>query len=252
MAIINIGIVILTALLIVSVSSGLLKPEPIAPRALILSAWNYLKSGPVFLALAILLVAVEVVVVATGTKEQFRSEFGLPGDNAGAYFLYALLHHDITHLLENTGALLICGGIVEGRMKSRWLLVMVVLYIPLGGYLATLIAPAFIDSPWTGALPSVGFSIINYTVLALCSFLVAGFIWKERLFWWASERWKRWLGTAMVSLYLLFSFFSGVSDGPGESILGHSIGIVLGALAGGVWWVVRRTRPPSASGMSVP
>ena len=251
MAIINIGIVILVGLLILSVSSGLLKPEPIAPRASILSAWNYLKSGPVSLAFAILIFAVEATVVATGTKEQLRSEFGLPNDNAWAYFLYAFLHHDITHLLENAGALLICGGIVEGRMKSRWLLVLAALSIPLGGYLATLIAPAFIDSPWTGDLPSVGFSIVGYAILALCSFFVIDFVLKERFFKLASERWKRLLGTAMVLLYLLFSFISGVSDGPGESILGHSIGIALGAVAGGIWWVVRRPRPRSVSGMSV-
>ena len=234
-----------------SVSSGLLKPEPLAPRALILSAWNYLKSGPVSLALAIVIVAVEVAVVATGTKEQLRSEFGLPNDNAWAYLVYAFLHDDITHLLENTGALLICGGIVEGRMKSRWLLVMVVLYIPLGGYLATSIAPAFIDSPWTGDLPSIGLSIVDYAVLALCSFFIIDFVLKERFFKLASERQKRLLGTAILSLYLLCSFISGVSDGPGESILGHSIGIVLGAVAGGIWWAVHRLRPSSALDTSV-
>ena len=239
-------------LLILSVSSFLLKPEPIAPRALILSAWNYLKSGPVSLAFAIVICAVEAAVVATGTKEQLRSEFGLPNDNACAYFVYAFLHHDITHLVENAGALLICGGIVEERMKGRWFLVLAALLIPLEGYFATLIAPVFIDSPWTGDLPYVGFSIVVYAVLALCSFFVVDFVWKERLFWLTSERWKRWLGTVMVSLYLLCSFISGVSDGPGESILGHSIGILLGAVAGGTWWVVRRPRPPSVSGRPVP
>ncbi len=239
------------ALLILSVSSGLLKPEPIAPRALILSAWNYLKSGPASLAFAIVIVAVEVAVVATGTKEQLRSEFGLPNDNAWAYFVYAFLHHDFTHLLENAGTLLICGGIVEERVKSRWLLALAALSIPMGGYVAVLIAPAFIDSPWTGDLPSVGFSIVDYIVLALFSFFVVDLLVKERLFRLASERPKRLLGTAMVLLFILFSFISGVSDGPGESILGHSIGIVLGALAGGVWWVVRRPRPPSVSSRSI-
>ncbi len=240
------------ALLIMSVSSGLLKPEPIAPRALTLSAWNYLKSGPVSLAFAIVIVAVEVAVVATGTKEQLRSEFGLPNDNAWAYIVYAFLHHDITHLLENAGTLLICGGIVEERMKSRWLLVLAALSIPLGGYLTTLIAPVFIDSPWTGDLPSVGFSIVDYAVLVLCSFFVIDFVLKERFFKLASEKRKRLLGTAIVLLFILFSFISGVGDGPGESILGHSVGIVLGALAGGVWWVAHRSRPPAVSGMSVP
>ena len=247
----NIVFVILMGLLILSVSSGLLKPEPIAPRALIFSAWNYLKSGPVSLAFAILIVAIEVAVVATGTKEQLRSEFGLPGENAGAYFLHAFLHHDIRHLVENAGALLICGGIVEERMKGRWFVVLAALLIPLEGYLATLIAPEFIDSPWTGDLPYVGFSIVVYAVLALCVFFVVDFVWKERLFWLASERWKRWLGTVMVSLYLMSSIISGVSDGTGESILGHSIGIVLGAVAGGIWWVVYRPRPPSTSGTLV-
>ena len=250
MAFMDIALVILTGFLILSVSSGLLKPEPIAPRTLILSAWNYLKSGPVSLAFAILICGVEVAAVATGTKEQLRSEFGLPNDNAWAYFVYAFLHDDISHLVENAGALVICGGIVEERMKGRWLLILAALLIPLEGYLATLIAPVFIDSPWSGDLPSVGFSIVVYAVLVLCSFFVVDFAWKERLFWLASEKWKRLSGTAILSLYLLASFISGLSDGLGESILGHSIGTALG-VAGGIWWIVRRPRPPSVSGRSV-
>ena len=238
-------------LLILSVSSGLLKPEPIALRASILSAWNYLKSGPVSLAFAILICAVEAAVVATGTKEQLRSEFGLPNDNAWAYFVYAFLHHDITHLLENAGALLICGGMSRRDEKP--------MAFGLGSFVYTSGGlPRYIDRsgrslilPGLGDLPSVGFSIVDYAILTICSFFVIDLSLKERFFKLASERRKRLLGTAIVSLYLLYSFISGVSDGPGESILGHSIGIALGAVAGGIWWVVHRPRPPSASGMSV-
>lgn len=252
MVMINIFFVILIGLLISSVSSGLLKPDPIAPRALLLSAWNYLKSGPVSLAFAILLFAVEAAVGATGTKEQIRSEFGLPNDNAWAYFVYAFLHEDINHLLGNVGMLLICGGIVERRMRGRWLLGLAVLFIPLEGYLATLTAPVFIDSPWTADLPSVGFSIVGYAVLAFCSFFIIDFVLKERISTLASESWIRLLGKGMVLLYFLLSLKSGVSDGSGESILGHSIGIALGAVAGGIWWVVIRPRPPSASSTLFP
>lgn len=247
MAIMDTALVILMAFLILCVSSGLLKPEPIAPRALILSAWNYLKSGPVSLVFAILICAVDVAAVVTGTKEQLRSEFGLPNDSAWAYFVYAFLHDDVGHLINNAGALLICGGIVEARMKGRWLLILAALLIPLEGYLVTLIAPVFVDSPWSGDLSSVGFSIVVYAVLALCSFFVVDFVWRERLVWVPSEIWKRWCGTMCVSLYLLSSFISGLSDGNGESILGHSIGIALG-VAGGTWWVVRSPRPSSMSG----
>ena len=252
MAIVDILLVMGIGVLISSVSSGLLKPDPMAPRALILSAWHYLKSGPVSLAFVILLFAVEVAVVATGTKEQLRSEFGLPNDNAWAYFVYAFLHEDTTHLLGNVGILLICGGIVEERMRGRWLLGLAVLFIPLEGYLATLTAPVFIDSPWTADLPSVGFSVVGYAVLAFCSFFILDFVLKERFSKLASESRIRLLGKGTVLLYFLLSFKSGVSDGSGESISGHSIGIALGAVAGGIWWVVIRPRPPLASSMLFP
>ena len=218
---------VVSGLVISALNSWLLRLEPISLRSVIPRVWNYLKSGPVSLAIAVLILAVEVAVAVTGTREQLRLEFGLPNDNVGAYFVYAFLHADIRHLLENIGSLLICGGLVEERMRSRWLLVLAALFVPLGGYLATLTAPVFIDSPWTGDLPSVGFSIVVYAVLVLCSFFVIDFVLKERLFRLASERWKRLLGTAIVSLFFLCSFIAGVSDGPGESILGHSIGIEL-------------------------
>ena len=233
---------VLSGLMVLVINSCLLKLEPISPRSVILSAWNYLKSGPVSLAFVVLLFAVEVAVAVTEIREQIRMAFGLPNDNLWAYLVYAFLHADIRHLLENTSSLLICGGIVEERISSRWFLVLAALFVPLGGFLATLTAPVFIDSPWTGDLPSVGFSIVVYAVLVLCLFFVIDFVLKERLFRLASKRWKRLLATAIVLLFFLCSFIAGVRDGPGESILGHSIGIALGVVAVTVYRLGHRIR----------
>ena len=141
------------------------------------------------------------------------------------------------HLLEDVGALLICGGIVEERIKNRWFLALVASSVPLGGFLATLTAPVFIDSPWTGDRPSVGFSIVVYALLVLCSFFVIDFVLKERLFRLAPERRKRLLATAMALLFFLHSFIVGLSDLPEESILGHCVGTALGAAAVAVHWL---------------
>ena len=240
MIVINVVMVILIGILILAIS--LLKLESISLRPVALGARHYLRSGPVSLAFAVLLIAVEVAVSVTGIREQIRWDFGLPNSNLWAYVIYAFLHVDTMHLLENLGALLICGGFVEERIRSRWFVVLVAFSVPLGGYLATLTAPVFIDSPWTGDLPSVGFSIVVYAVLVICSFFVIDFVLKERLFRLASERWKRLLGTAIVSLCFLCSFIAGLSDGPGESILGHSIGIALGVVAVAVYLLGQRMR----------
>ena len=237
---INIGMVILSGLLILAIS--LLRLEPISPRSVIVSGWNYLNSGPVSLAFAVLLFFVEVVVAVTGIREQIRSEYGLPNNNLCAYFIYAVLHADTMHLLENAGALLICGGIVEERIRSRWFAVLVALSVPLGGFLATLTAPLFIDSPWTGHQPFVGFSIVVFAVLVLGSFLVIDLVLKERLFRQASKRWKRLLATGIVLVYFLFSFVEGLRDLPQESILGHSIGIAVGVVAVTVYLLGQKSR----------
>ena len=101
MVVLNIIEVILIGLLILAMS--LLKLGPLSPRLVIPAVWApksawgylksayiylnfpwiYLKSGPVSLYLSALLVVVEVVVAVTGTREQFRSEYGLPNENLG-------------------------------------------------------------------------------------------------------------------------------------------------------------------------
>ena len=169
-------------------------------------------------------------MAVTGTREQFRSEYGLPNGNLGAYAGYAFLHADSMHLLENVGALLICGGIVEERIKSRWFLALVASSVPLGGFLVTMTAPVFIDSPWTGDAPSVGFSIVAYAILVLCSYFAIDLVWNERLRL-VSESWITLLAITIVGLYFVFSFISGLSGLPGESILGHGTGIALGVVA---------------------
>ena len=116
---------VLSGLLILVINSWLLKLEPISPRRAIPRVWNYLHSGLMSVAFAVLLFAVDVAV--TGIREQLRSEYGLPNDNVLAYFMYAFLHVDIRHLLENAGLLLICAGIVEKRVGSLWFLVLVAL-----------------------------------------------------------------------------------------------------------------------------
>ena len=236
----NICMVILIGLLILAIS--LLRLESISLRPVALGARHYLKSGPVSLAFAVLLISVEVAVSVTGIREQIRSDFGLPNSNLWAYVIYAFLHADTMHLLENSGALLICGGFVEERIRSRWFVVLVAFSVPLGGFLAPLTAPMFIDSPWTDDLPSVGFSIVAYVVLVLCSFFVIDLVLKERLFREASERWKRLLATVIVLLYFLGSFISGVLEGSEESILGHSIGIALGLVAVAVYLLGQKMR----------
>ena len=116
------------------------------------------------------------------------------------------------------------------------------LVVLLGGYLTTLTAPWLFDSPWTGDQPSVGFSIVVYAVLMLCTSLIIAFIAGERLFGRSPERWKRLLATAIILLLFLFSFISGVRDLPQESILGHCIGVALGIVAAAVYWLVHRIR----------
>ena len=194
------------------------------------------------LTLATVIGVVEVALAVGGIREEIRSEFGIPNENIWAYVAYALIHGDIIHLLENAGSLLICGAIVEVRIGGWWFLVLVVLTTLLGGYLTTLVAPVLIDSPWNSGLPSVGLSIVVYAVVVLCLLFVIDFIWKERLFRLSSYRWKRLAATLMVSLFFCSSFYSGVQGLPGESILGHSIGMAVGVVVFGVFWIVRRIR----------
>ena len=242
MAVISVGIVMLTGLLILVISSCLLKFESNSPKAVILSARDYLTAGPVSLAFAVLIVTVEFAVALTGIRAQSRSDFGLPNVNLWAYFAYAFLHADTRHVLENAGSLLICGGIVESNIRSLWFLVLIAFSIPIGGALTTLAAPVFIESISTGDPPSVGFSIVVYATLVLCLYFVIEVMLKEQLFKLACERWKRLSATAIVLLFFSCSFVTGVLGSSGESILGHCIGITQGTVAVTVYWLRHRSR----------
>ena len=263
MIVLNIIGIILIELLILAMS--LLKLGPLSPRLVMPAVWThpksawgylksayiylnfpwtYLKSGPLSLTFAVLLCAVEVAVAVTGTREQFRSEYGLPNDNLWAYTVYAFLHAGSMHLLENVGALLICGGIVEERIESRWFLALLASSVPLGGFLVTMTAPVFIDAPWTGDAPSVGFSIVAYAILVLCSYFAIDLVWKERLRL-VSEIWMK-SSAIVIGLYLVCSFATGLSNESGESNLGHCIGMALGIVVVAVQWFGHRVRGRNA------
>ena len=79
--------VALSGLVILIISSCLLKLEPISLRSMVLSAWNCLKSGPASLAFAVLIGSVEAAVTVGGIRERLGLEYGLPNDNVWAHFV---------------------------------------------------------------------------------------------------------------------------------------------------------------------
>ena len=262
------ALIILTGLLFVS--SCLLDHESTSSRSSIRRIGQYLGSEPVALAFAALIGLVYLYLAVTGGNEHFRVEYGLPNDNAWAYIGHAFLHANVLHLVGNVGWLLICGGLIENKIGKRWFLALIVLCVPLGGYLSVLAAPIFIDSPWDDGLPSVGFSIVGNAIFVVCTYLVvcctfSGAWLKQiamntrtfaRLTWaggpsailpitltkislalrechpqlnplkWPARKNRV---AALAFFFLLFSV--GIDEGPPESVLGHSVGLVLGAIA---------------------
>ena len=210
---------------------------------------RYLASGPITLAFALLICVVELAVTVGGVREQVRLGFGLPNDNLWAFLVYGFLHSDLRHIFGNVSGLLVCGALVEQKIGKILFLVMVTVFVPLGGFLTTLTAPVFLDSPWEEGPPSIGFSIVGNSISVLCAYLVALLMWDGIQFRQMLQRLRKWLEARenrieinplqwsartnqSVMLVILLGLFSiEIDEGPGESILGHSIGVLLGLVA---------------------
>ena len=241
------GAVILTALFLVS--GCLFDHESTSIRSAIRRIGKYLAAEPVALAFAALICSVHLLLAVTGSSERVRLEYGLPSDNAWAYIGHAFLHDNIRHLVENVGWLLVCGGLIEHKIGKGWFLVLIVLYVPLGGYLTILTAPMFIDSPWEDGLPSVGFSIVGKAIFVLCAYLVV--VRTLRVAWpkqvpararilsalreyqpqFNPLKWSARANRVATLAMFLFVFLNDINEGSPESVLGHSFGLFLGAIA---------------------
>ena len=219
-------------------------------------------SGPITLVLSLLISSVYIFVTLSEKSEQARLAFGLPNDSVWAFIIYVLLHADFFHILGNVLALLICGGLVEQRIGKRWFLVFVGLSGFVGGYLLTLAGPIFNVSSAQDDLPAVGFSIVNNAIFVLCTYFVILCLldeWKVgQTFvtvrgWFCKEHfcfqinplnWSRKANQAAALVILLFMFATSIGDGARVSILGHSIGAIIGVLAivthASLWFVLRR------------
>ena len=252
------------------VSSCLLNHESTSTRSSIRRIGKYLSSGLVSLGFAALICLVHFLLVGTGNNEHFRVEYGLPNNNAWAYIGYAFLHADWRHLVGNVGGLLICGGLIEEKVGRGWFMVFILICIPLGGYLSVMSAPIFINSPWNDGFTSVGFSIVGHGIFILCTYLIIVGIFRKAWFKRMARMTRTFggiartegpsaifaMGRAKILLPLreyeprfnpflwsartnrvvalasfLFVFSIGVDDGSPESVLGHSVGLVLGAIA---------------------
>ena len=214
------------------------------------------------MALAIFLCSVELIISATGIREQVRSEFGLPSDNVLAIFVYGFLHEDFRHLVDNVGWLLVCGSLVEQKIGRGWFLILTVVSVPIGGYLFILTAPVFIVTRREDALHSIGFSIVSNALFVFCIYSVILCLWEGTRFRQLPGIVRKWLGQFQPQLnplkwsakvnqviilgVFLYVLFTGIDDGSPESILGHSIGLILGLVAA-ICFLVRRVipmRPP--------
>ena len=145
--------------------------------------------------------------------------------------------------------LLVCGGLVEQRAGGRWFLILVLLSAMAGGYLSVLTAPIFnvhrlLDDP-----PAVGFSIVNNAVFVFCTYLVALCLLEE---WKCAQdsvgrgallflkrihlqmnpfKWSQETNQVATLMFFVIIFAIGRDDGSPISVLGHSIGAIIGVLA---------------------
>lgn len=252
------------------VSSCLWDHGSVSSRSSIRRVGKYLGSGPMALVFAALICIVHFCLAVTGGSEHFRVQYGLPNENAWAYVGYAFLHVDIFHLLGNVGMLLICGGLIEEKLSKGWFLAFIVVCIPLGGCLSVFAAPIFIDSPWDDGSTSVGFSIVGNAIFVLCICLVfigtfsrawcKQFARKARTFTSLARaegpsvilektrtsislalmkchlqinplKWSARTNRVAALAFLSLVFSLGINEGAAESVLGHSVGLILGALA---------------------
>ena len=252
------GVLIATGLFFIS--SCLFNHESVTVRSAILRICKYLATEPVSLGLAVLMCCVHVGVEVAGVREYAMSEYGLPNGNIWAYVAYSFVHADIFHLVGNTGLLLVCGGLVERKISNIGLLALVVLCVPVGGFLATLTAPVFIDAPWENGDSSVGFSLVGNTIFLLCGFLVVECIFEgtrlreslrkipRLLNAWRSPgrlnplQWPPKCNQIATFAIFLVWFLAGIREGTAESILGHSVGLALGLAAIIVYWAWRWLR----------
>ena len=227
---------------------------PVTARGRVL---RYLSSGRITIAVAALLCFVEFLTLVTGTKESARTAFGLPSDNAWAFFLYALLHADGRHLFDNVTWLLICGPLVERRMGPGWYALFLSLSAALGGYLLDTLSSFPNASPWEDGVRSVGFSIAGYALLALCIYWVAMCAWERAALrwtfavareWWADTplgippnplKWPLEAHQVLALVALVAVLLSAIGDGSQATVAGHRMGIMLGLVVA-AYCMVRR------------
>ena len=278
-AVIGLLYVLIISMGLLLVSSCLLDHESTSTRSSIRRIGKYLSSGPVSLGFAALICMVYFLLAVTGSNEHVRVEYGLPNNNGWAYIGYAFLHADWRHLAGNVGGLLICGGLIEEKLGRGRFMVFILICIPLGGYLSVLSAPIFINSPWDDGLTSVGFSIVGNAIFILCTYFIIIGIFRKAWFKRIATMIRTFGGVArtegpsailamiktrillalkecepqfnpflwsartnrVVALTsFLFVFSIGVDDGTPESVLGHSVGLVLGAIAAMACLVMQR------------
>ena len=231
------------------VSSCLLSHEGSSKESAARRIVKYLSAGPITLALSLVLSSIYISLSLSEISEQARLEFGLPNDNVWAFIIHAFLHADLFHLLGNVLSLLICGGLVEQRIGRRWFLVLVIVTVIVGGYLSVLTAPIFDVSPSSDGVPVVGFSIVNNAVFVICAYWVILSLldgWRVRQTFsevqgWFLRRhdcseinplkWSRKANQSAALGILLFMFATSIGDGAEISILGHSIGAIIGVAA---------------------
>ena len=247
-------------------ASGCLKSCQLpSVRTVLLRMLRYIAYNPITLSLTIILLLTYLLVPLVDTREQIREEFGLPNESFLAYLSYAFQHFHVKHLSDNVLQLLLCGGIVERALGKKWFLAVILLTIPVGGYLTVLTAPWFVQSAWSDGDKSVGFSIADFCVLAFCiCWLVTQllqpvsfkpFTARQRPF--PQESVERnllklvfrnplgWSPRACQFVFLIICLILlvlGLEQGPSESRLAHVIGVLMGITVALVWLLFGRLR----------
>lgn len=230
---------------------------PMTPRAASRRILRYLAYGRITVAVAVILGFVEFFTSVTGTKESARIAFALPNDSPFAFLVYAILHADAQHVLDNVTSLLICGPLVERRMGPGWYAAFLALSALIGGYLLHTVASTFMVSRWDDGILAIGFSITGYALLASCIYWVALCAWEGDTLRQTLTFASRWFAegpldipsnpikwtldahqvlalTALV-LILLVALF----DGSPLTLTGHRIGIMLGLVLA-TYYVMKR------------
>ena len=235
-------LVILLAACVYVIRSAPLRHESLSAGSAHIYVVRYLRTGTVSFVFFVLILSIEFTVTVAGTREQLVTTFGLPGDNPLPYVIYAFLHHNLWHAVENAGTMLVCGGLVEERIGSKWYLFAVVALVPIGSYLTTCTAQFYSDAPWDGAGPTVGFSIVTYAVVVLFTRFVLPLAWRELWSKQTPHRSWRLFATGMILLFLLCSFLGAIDEGKDVSNLGHITGMFLGLVVVVIYEIVHLVR----------